>query len=172
MAKPQDRLGIFAVPTSHDERLLAEVEVAYQAMFEKPESRWYELRRDVFDHLIESSTIHRVVTDPSALEALTAFVRSVGPRKTWDKASPMQRMELARAHATNATQPSLRAALLEVIAQGGELGLWIETEASLPPTPEPEIEDGGVVDAEDAARRLDAFIAEQDWKDLKRKRLL
>ena len=167
--KPQDRLGVFAVPTSYDTQLLAEVEVVDEALFEEPRKRWYELRHDLFEHLLRIAASHRVLTSDTAEAAFVTFVRSIGSSKTWERVSPKQRMELAREHLAQVSDAELRAAVGEVIGQPGELGLWIETESSLPPEPATEDEEVDV-DPEAVARKLDAYIAEQDWKDLQRKR--
>jgi len=169
MEKPKDRLGVFAVPTSYDKQLLSEAEVVREAMFEEPGNRWYELRHDLFEHLLRIAATYRVLTSDTAEEALVNFVRAVGPSKTWERASSKERMELARKHLAEVSDAELRTAIGEVIAQPGELGLWINTESSLPPDPEPATEDEDV-DPEEVARKLDAYVAEQDWKDLRRKR--
>ena len=70
-------------------------------------------------------------------------------------------------HLAKVKDTGLRTAIKEVLAAPGTFGLWIETEA-VPPEPG----DGEVVDVAETIRRLDAYIAEQDWKDLKRKKLL
>jgi hypothetical protein len=279
MAKPQDRLGIFAVPASHDKQLLAETEAAYEAMLSgQLETRWYELRQDVFEHLISVANTHRVLKSKAATEAFITFIQSKGVTKVWDKSSPKQRMQLARKHLATIKHAGLRKAISYVVAKPGDLGLWIETEAALPPGSDkpqdrlgvfavdvgddslgsevghdrfehllrvstrhrvltskaareafaalakavnwnkssprkrvelarkhlakvkdtglrtaikevlgapgtfglwieteavpPEPDDGEVVDVAETIRRLDAYIAEQDWKDLKRKKLL
>jgi hypothetical protein len=279
MAKPQDRLGVFAVPASHDKLLRAETEAAYEAMLSgEPETRWYELRQDVFEHLVRVANRHRVLKSKAATDAFNTFILSKGVTKVWDKSSPKQRMQLARKHLATIKHAGLRKAVSDVVAKPGDLGLWIETEAALPPNldkpqdrlgvfavdvaegpPEsevgherfehllrvstrhrvltskatreafaalakavkwnrssplkrvelarkhlakvkdmglraaikevlaapgtfglwieteavpPEPDDGEVVDVAKMIRRLDAYIAEQDWKDLKRKKLL
>ncbi len=167
MAKPQDRIGVFAVGASHDTSLLAEARTVREALYEEPHKRWYELRRDLFEHLIRVAAIHRILTAEAAGDAFVKFVVAAGPSKTWDKATPRQRRGLALKHLNKVEDQELRVAIADVIAHPGDLGLWIATEASLPPEPDTTV--GDDVDLEEVARKLDAYVAEQDGKDLRRK---
>jgi hypothetical protein len=170
MAKHHDRIGIFSVPTSFDQQLIAEVTAVHEAIFEQPLDRWYELRHELFEHLIRVAATHRVVTSEAADDALVDFVIAVGPNKTWDAATPEQRRDLARKHLDKIRDPELRAAISEVIADPGDFGLWIETEAELPGASEPTVDVDVDVDVEEVARKLDAYVAEQDRKVLRRDR--
>jgi hypothetical protein len=164
MAKPKDRLGVFSVAVSHDKQLLAEETAADEAMFDEPRKRWYQLRHDLFEHLLRVAETHRVVTSAVARDAFVKLVEAVGPNKTWDNATPKQRRELARKHLGKVRNRELRAAISAVIKHPGDFGLWIVTEAKLPPEPKPSVDDGVEVDVNETIRLLDAYIAEQDWK--------
>jgi hypothetical protein len=177
VSEPKDRVGIFLVPSQFTEELQRQ-EIAVDAlMFSEDGSVgppiWYFARHHLFEALVGASVANRVVPKDSESE-LIEFTASLDKsnRPLWDRSSPAQRRVLAEKHIVNLKNRLLREALADVLAQdaGPNAGLWIATEAALPPEPDVS-EPSGEVSPQELTRRLREYVEQADRAEARRERL-